>query len=98
MLLSFGEKTVDTTGLPRIAVISSYSLSDGTTCVMVLLASRARAAVEKWAKRLGVDVVEDAGGCGWDSKVSAEAESDGYRLHVYTFTPATAASAAGGAQ
>ena len=90
MLIMYGKATVDTKGLPRIAVVNSHGYSDGATAY-VLLESRTRAAVEKWAARLGVPVVESAGTSADDRQVSAEAESDGYRLHVYTYVPAAPA-------
>ena len=90
MLLMYGKKTVDTKGLPRIAVVNSHGYRDGATAY-VLLEARTRAAVEKWAARLGVPVIESAGTSADDRQVSAEAESDGYRLHVYTYVPAAPA-------
>lgn len=90
MLLMFGKETVDTKGLPRIAVVNSHGYSDGVT-VYVLLESRTRAAIEKWAARLGAPVIESAGTSADDRQISAEAESDGYRLHVYTYVPAAPA-------
>lgn len=97
MLLMFGKSTVDAKGLPRIAVINSHGSSDGTTCVLVLLESRTRAAVEKWAKRLGVEVAEAAGYSAGEREVSAEAESAGNRLRVYTYALVATSDAAGGA-
>ena len=76
MLLMYGKATVDTRGLPRIAVMNSHGSSDGTT-LYVLLESRTRGAVEKWAKRLGVEVVESGGSSAGEREVRAEAESDG---------------------
>lgn len=90
MLLMYGKKTVDTKGLPRIAVMNSHGHSDGATAY-VLLESRTRAAVEKWAKRLGTPVIEGAGATADEREISTEAESDGYRLHVYTYATATPA-------
>jgi len=86
MLLMYGKATVDTRGLPRIAVMNSHGSSDGTT-LYVLLESRTRGAVEKWAKRLGVEVVESGGSSAGEREVRAEAESDGSQLHVYTYVP-----------
>lgn len=97
MLLMFGKKTIDTKGLPRVAVINSHGSSDGTTSVFVLLESRTLAAVEKWAKRLGVEVAEAAGYSADEREISAEAESDGNRLRVYTYVPVEPVESAGGA-
>lgn len=97
MMLIFGKKTIDTKGLPRIAVINSQGFSDGTTCVFVLLESRTRVAVEKWAKRLGVDVAEAADYSAGEREISAEAESAGNRLCVYTYVPVEPVESAGGA-
>lgn len=97
MILMFGKATVDTKGLPRIAVINSSGSSDGTTCVFVLLESRTRAAVEKWANRLGVPIAEADGYSAGEREVSAEAVSDGNRLRVYTYAPVAPAVAGGGA-
>lgn len=83
MLLMYGKATVDTKGLPRISVMNSHGNSDGAT-VYVLLESRTRAAVEKWAARLGTPVTESANDRADEREISTEAESDGYRLHVYT--------------
>jgi hypothetical protein len=94
MLLIFGKATVNTKGLPRVAVVNFHGHDGGT--VYVLLESRTRAAVEKWAKRLGVEVTESDGYRPDEREVSAETESDGYQLHVYTYVP-VALAAGGGA-
>ena len=85
MLLMFGKATVDTRGLPRISVLNSHGNSDGTVYTAVRLQSAARAAVEKWAKRLGVPVTEAPGYRADERKISAEAESAGSHLSVYTY-------------
>jgi hypothetical protein len=90
MLLIFGKATVETKGLPRVAAINSYSTGDRTV-LHVLLEARTRAAVQKWAKRLGAPVVESDGYSADERQVSAEAESDGNRLRVYTYAPASPA-------
>lgn len=87
MLLMYGKKTVDTKGLPRISVLNSHGNSDGTVYTVVRLESAARAAVEKWAKRLGVPVTEAPGYHADERRIIAEAESDGSQLHVYTYLP-----------
>jgi hypothetical protein len=91
MILMFGKETVDTKGLPAVAVINTHA-HDGNTTVHVLLTARTRAAVEKWAKRLGVPAIETDGYCAEEREVCAEAESDGNRLRVYTYVPAGGAS------
>lgn len=96
MLLIYGKKTVDTKGLPRISVLNSHGNSDGTVYTIVKLESATRAAVEKWAKRLGVPVTEAPGYSADERQIIAEAESDGSQLHVYTYVPAAPADTAGG--
>ena len=85
MLLMYGKATVDTKGLPRISVLNSHGSSDGTVYTIVKLESATRAAVEKWAKRLGVPVAEAPGYHADERRIIAEAESDGSQLHVYTY-------------
>lgn len=96
MLLMFGKATVDTKGLPRICVINSHGCPDGAVYIVVKLESATRAAVEKWAKRLGVPVTEKPGYHADERHVSAEAESDGSQIQVYTYVPAALADTAGG--
>jgi len=91
MLLMFGKATVDTKGLPRVSVLNSHGRGDGTVYIVAKLESATRAAVEKWAKRLGVPVVEGDGHYADERQVSAEAESDGSQLSVYTYVPAAPA-------
>jgi hypothetical protein len=93
MLLIFGKATVDTKGLPRVSVLNSHGRSDGTVYIAVRLESGTRAAVEKWAKRLGAPVTEGDGCSADEGKVSTEAESDGCQLHVYTYVPVAPADA-----
>lgn len=87
MLLMYGKATVDTKGLPRISVVNSHGNSDGTVYTVARLESATRAAVEKWAKRLGVAVTEAPGYRADERRIIAEAESDGSQLHVYTYLP-----------
>lgn len=91
MLLMFGKATVDTKGLPRVSVINSHGRGDGTVYIAVRLESGTRAAVEKWATRLGVEAAESAGYRADERAVRATAVSDGYELHVYTYVPAAPA-------
>jgi hypothetical protein len=97
MILMFGNATVNTKGLPRVSVINSHGSGDGTVYTVVKLEACTRAAVEKWAKRLGVEVTESDGYSADTREVSAEAESNGYRLHAYTYVPAVPAEPTGGA-
>lgn len=92
MLLMFGKETVDTKGLPRVAVVNSHRSGDETV-LLILLESRTRAAVEKWAARLGVPVVEGDAYKADEREISAEAKSNGNRLRVYTYIPAAPADA-----
>lgn len=92
MLIMFGKETVDTKGLPRVAVVNSHRSGDETV-LLILLESRTRAAVEKWAARLGVPVVEGDAYKADEREISAEAKSDGNRLRVYTYIPGAPADA-----
>lgn len=92
MLIMFGKATVDTKGLPRVAVVNSHRSGDETV-LLILLESRTRAAVEKWAARLGVPVVEGDAYKADEREISAEAKCDGNRLRVYTYIPGAPADA-----
>lgn len=102
MRLSFGPFKIDTKGLPAISSIHvDRPVSDGRP-VMVLIAldSGKRAAVEKWAQRLGSQVTEELhplyDGHSAPLDIHTVAESDGYRVEVYTRAAAPAAN--GGAR
>lgn len=91
MRLNFGEIEFDTKGLPRIfslRVSPSYS-SERTLTVSILLDSCQRAAVAKWAGRLGVDVVDrkpyqSRPDARWTHTFEAVREVEGYRVRVWT--------------
>lgn len=104
MLLRFGSVQVDTKRLPAVLGVYVYPpVSEGQPVMVHLtLVSNNRAAVEKWAARLGVQVVEALRplyeGDVSPLEVSAEVEADGYRVRVYCRTAAPApADTAGGA-
>ena len=95
MRLNFGSIEFDAKGLPRI-----YSLrvspglpGEGPLTVSILLESEQRAAVAKWADRLGVQVVVQVVDCKpyqsrpggpWVQTFEAVREAEGYRVRVWT--------------
>lgn len=91
MRLNFGPIEFDAKGLPRIYSlrVSPGILGEGPLTVSILLESDERAAVAKWAKRLGVQVVD----CEpyrarpeypWTRTFEAVHEAEGYRVRVWT--------------
>lgn len=92
MLLRFGSVQVDTKRLPAVLGVYVYPpVSEGQPVVVhITLVSGKRAAVEKWAARLGVPVVEALRplyeGDVSPLEVSAEVEADGYRVRAYIRT------------
>lgn len=91
MRLNFGSIEFDAKGLPRIYSlrVSPGILGEGPVTVSILLDSNERAAVAKWAKRLGVQVVD----CKpyrarpeypWTQTFEAVHEAEGYRVRVWT--------------
>ncbi len=92
MDLVFGSIRIDTKGLPRPSVINvgrPYA-EGGPVSVHIALESGKRPAVEKWAARLGVPVVEAVrpiySGDPMPLHVAAEVEAHGYRVIVYIRT------------
>lgn len=91
MRLNFGEIEFDAKGLPRIfslRVSPSYTGS-GPLTVSILLDSCQRAAVAKWADRLGAEVVDlkpyqSRPDARWTHTFEAVREVDGYRVRVWT--------------
>jgi|SRR6185437_1583796 len=98
MQLQFGPIKIDTKGLPAIYWLHVFEQvdQDAPLHVDIMLAGNKRAAVEKWAKRLGGQVTERdvPDSTGFDvhtREIEAVVERDGYRIAVWTrFTPAPA--------
>lgn len=108
MRLNFGSIEFDTKGLPRAYSLRvSPSYIDGKPLtVSILLESEQRAAVAKWAARLGAEVVDldphqPRPGGPWVQTYEAVREAEGYRVRVWTATdldePREAAETTGGA-
>lgn len=96
MHLNFGSINLDTKGLPAVStfcVFPPFCEGDSVT-VHIVLDSRKRAAVEKWAARLGAEVVEELRplyeGDSTPLEFSTEVEADGYRIRVWTRAAAPA--------
>jgi hypothetical protein len=92
MNLVFGSIEIDTKGLPRPLVVNvgrPYT-EGGPVWVHIALEDGKRSAVEKWAARLGVEVVESVRpiytGDPMPLHIAAEVEADGYRVTVYIRT------------
>lgn len=91
MRLTLGSMEFDAKGLPRVfslRVSPSYT-GQGPVTVSVLLDSCRRSAVEKWAERLGVEVVDckpvlHTGGTRVTHTYEATLESEGCRVKVWT--------------
>lgn len=91
MRLMFGSFEFDAKGLPRVfslRVSPSYT-GAGPVTVSILLDSCRRAAVEKWADRLGVEVVDlkpyqPRPGDGWTHTYEAVREDRDCRVRVWT--------------
>lgn len=91
MRLNLGSFEFDAKGLPRVfslRVSPSYT-GEGPVTVSILLDSCRRSAVEKWAERLGVEVVDctpilHAGGSRVTHTYQATLESEGCRVKVWT--------------
>lgn len=87
--LVFGSVEIDTRGLPRPLVVnvSGPHVEGGRVLVAIALESTKRAAVEKWAARLGVPVVEAVRpiypGDPLPLEIAAVVEADGYQVTVY---------------
>ena len=90
MRLNFGEIEFDTKGLPRIFLLrANPSYTDNRVEVSILLDSCQRAAVAKWAGRLGAQVVDrkpyqSRPGDRWTHTFEAVREVEGYRVRVWT--------------
>jgi hypothetical protein len=91
MRLNFGEIDFDTKGLPRIYSLSvSPAYTDKNSLIVrILLDSCQRAAVAKWADRLGVPVVDrkpyqSRPAARWTHTFEAVREVEGYRVKVWT--------------
>jgi hypothetical protein len=95
MKISIGPITVDAKGLPRIDQIAVYPTSQE---VIAYLASTKRCDIERWAKRLGVEVKDsDRPVSGHWRHVTATVNKGGYLLRVdalvYTADPQPSGSA-----
>jgi len=101
MRLCFGSIQIDTKGLPAVSSIYVHPpvSEDRPVLVHISLAGDQRAAVEKWAKRLGAPVVEELRplyeGDRMPLEVSTSVESGGYKVSVWVRTAASAESAGG---
>lgn len=90
MLLHFGSIRIDTKSMPAVSTISVHPpVGEGRPVLVYLaLVSDKRAAVEKWAARLGAPVTEQLRplyeGDAKPLDISAVAEADGARVEVYT--------------
>lgn len=91
MRLNFGSIEFDAKGLPRIYSLRvSPSFTDtGPLVVSILLERCDRAAVEKWAARLGVEVADrppfqSRPDARWTHTYEAVREDDGIRVKVWT--------------
>lgn len=91
MRLNFGSIEFDGKGLPRIFSlrVSPSITGTGPLVVSILLDRCDRAAVEKWAARLGVEVVDrppfqSRPGARWTCTYEAVREDDGIRVKVWT--------------
>lgn len=104
MLLKFGSIVIDTKGLPAVDGLYVYPPVSEKQPVLVhiTLVSGKRAAVEKWAARLGAPVVEELHplyeGDPRALEVSAEVETGSHKVTVWTRTAAPAEALKGGAQ
>ena len=91
MRLNFDSFEFDAAGLPRVyslRVTPNYT-GTGPVIVSILLDSCRRSAVEKWAKRLGVEVVDckphlHSGGDRVTYTYEATLQADGCRVRVWT--------------
>jgi hypothetical protein len=103
MHLKFGPIKIDTQGLPRPLVVnvSGPHVEGGRVYVQIALESTRRPAVEKWATRLGVPVVETVRpiypGDPIPLEIAAVLNKDGYQVTVYIRVALPAPGPAGGA-
>lgn len=97
MLLVFGSIRIETKGLPDAGVHVYRPVSKGGPVrVHIAVTSGSRAAVGKWAKRLGAPVTErlippyENDPLPLPLEIAAQREADGYVVRVYTRTAAPA--------
>lgn len=99
MLLKFGPFKLEPKGMPTIFSLHVLPPSgpDRPVIVLVKLTSKQRAAVEKWAKKLGAEVTERTYPLFEDDptplEICAVAEADGVQVEIYTRTVAPVAAA-----
>lgn len=90
MHLNIGPLEINTRGLPRVfSMRVSPSPAGDRVNVNILLQSEQRAAVAKWAQRLGTQVVDGAPyqsrpGERWTQPFETVREVEGYRVRVWT--------------
>jgi hypothetical protein len=103
MWLTFGPVSIDTKGLPALSSVYVAEVAGPGPMVLVLLLlddKGGRRAVEKWARRLGVEVRDQIStlydGDPTPREFCAVVEADGFRVKVYIRAAAEAPGISGG--